>query len=261
VDFQAAKVLKPWWKAQGMLPKQGQVLAGSEAAALLGLRAGGTVSLGGKDHAVAGVLEPLGSQDDQMLFTDLASAQGVLGKPGEVSLVEVAALCRNCPVEDMVQQIGEVLPGAKVMAIQQVVKGRLETLEHLMRFSYGVSAVMLFVGSLMVLVTMMGSVRERTAEIGVFRALGFRKSHIMRIILTEAAVVSAVAGLLGYPGGVGVARLVLPFFTEGRAVSVSFDPRLLGGSVALALVVGLAASLYPALAAARLDPNEALRAL
>ncbi len=43
-------------------------------------------------------------------------------------MAEVAALCQDCPIEAMVEQISAVLPGAKVMAIQQVVKGRMETL-------------------------------------------------------------------------------------------------------------------------------------
>jgi len=86
----------------------------------------------------------------------------------------------------------------RVIAIQQVVKGRMETLNQLKKFSYGVSFVILLIGSLVVLVTMMGSVRERTDEIGIFRAIGFRKVHIMRIVFMEAAIVSGLAGLLEY---------------------------------------------------------------
>ena len=61
------------------------------------------------------------------------------------------------------------------MAIQQVVKGRMETLAQFKKLSFGVSVIIILIGSLVVLVTMTGSVRERTAEIGVFRAIGFRQ--------------------------------------------------------------------------------------
>jgi putative ABC transport system permease protein len=108
---------------------------------------------------------------------------------------------------------------------------------------------------------MMGNVRERTAEIGIFRAVGFRQTHIMRIVLLEAGILSALAGLAGYLAGLGAARLALPFFAEGHGASVSFDPFLAGSAFLLAMVLGLAASIYPALLAARMDPNEALRAL
>jgi putative ABC transport system permease protein len=176
-------------------------------------------------------------------------------------MAEVAALCAGCPIEEMVKQISEILPGANVMAIKQVVQGRMETLDHFRKAAYALSAVVALVGALVVLVTMMGSVRERTAEIGIFRAIGFRRSHVLRIILLEAAIISALAGILGYLLGLSATRIALPFFTASHSVAVPLDPVLAGAAFALALVLGLAASLYPALLASRLDPNEALRAL
>ncbi|MBP1733135.1 MAG: transporter permease, partial [Deltaproteobacteria bacterium] len=113
----------------------------------------------------------------------------------------------------------------------------------------------------MVLVTMMGSVRERTVEIGIFRAMGFRKSHVMRIILLEAAIISSIAGIMGYGLGLLATKGLLPFFSEGHGAAVPIDPTLAGSAFLLATMLGLASSIYPALLASRLDPNEALRAL
>jgi putative ABC transport system permease protein len=123
------------------------------------------------------------------------------------------------------------------------------------------AAVVIFIGSLIVFVTMMGSVNERTMEIGVFRAIGFRKSHIMRIILLEAALVSLLAGILGYGVGMGGAKLALPLMAESRNAQLFWDAWIAGGAIALALTLGLVASIYPALHASRMDPTEALRAL
>ena len=260
-DSEAIQHLRPWWVHSGKIPDENGVLLGSEVARVLGLEAGNPLRVNNRDLAVSGVLQPTGSQDDQIIFTPLKTAQQILGKEGRISLAEVAALCAGCPVEEMVVQISEVLPGAKVMAIKQVVQGRMETLDHFRKASYLLSAVVVLVGGLVVLVTMMGSVRERTSEIGIFRAVGFRQTHIMRIILLEAGVLSALAGLTGYLAGLGGARLALPFFTEGHGASVPLDPFIAGGAFLLAMVLGLAASVYPALMAARMDPNEALRAL
>ncbi|MCX5824252.1 MAG: ABC transporter permease [Deltaproteobacteria bacterium] len=266
MDFQVVSQLRPWWKVQGKIPDEEGVLAGAEAALVLGLGVGKTVTVNGRSLVVSGVLDATGSQDDQILFTLLATAQSILHKEGRISLAEVTALCSGCPIEDMVRQISEILPGANVMAIKQVVEGRMETLNHFRRLSYGLSAIVALVGALVVLVTMMGSVRERTAEIGIFRAIGFRSSHVMKIILLEAGIVSVLAGVLGYLLGLGATKIALLFFAAkgghgGHGIAVPVDPWLAGGALALAIVLGLAASFYPARVAARLDPCEALRAL
>ena len=261
VDFKVTGILKPWWKIKGAVPAQGDLLAGAQAAKLLGIEIGRQLSINHRTMTVSGILAATGSQDDQLLFTTLATAQAVLDKPDEVSLVEVAALCNACPVDDMVNQISAKLPNAKVMAIQQVVKGRMETLAQFRKFSYGLSVVVVFIGGLVVLVTLMGSVKERTEEIGIFRAIGFRQGHIMRIIFIESGLISIVAGVMGYLIGTGAIWAGLKISGKQGDIAMPFDPALATGAVAMALIVGLLASAYPAVMASRMDPNQALKTI
>jgi putative ABC transport system permease protein len=262
VQFDKELRMKQWWNIFGEAPKgDNEVLLGSDAAKVLNVMAGDAVEIKGEKFKVAGVLDQTGSQDDSLIFAPLGKVQRLLGKEGKITLVEVAALCSGCPIADMVNQIAEKLPEARVSAIQQVVEGRLKALDQFRRFSYAMAGVVVFIGSLIVFVTMMGSVNERTTEIGVFRAIGFRKSHIMRIILLEAALVSLLAGFLGYAAGMGGAKLALPFMAESKNAHLVWDTAVAFGSISMAVLLGLLASLYPALHASKMDPTEALRAL
>jgi putative ABC transport system permease protein len=125
----------------------------------------------------------------------------------------------------------------------------------------GISVVVVFVGSLVVLVTMMGNVRERTEEIGIFRAVGFRKSHIMKIIFMEACIISLLAGLIGYMTGEGGARVAMAFLVERPEHMMPVNWYLAAGAVVTALTVGIAASFYPAWVASKMDPALALKTI
>jgi putative ABC transport system permease protein len=253
--------LKQWWDLEGQEPTTAdEALVGLRLARTLGLRPGDHVDIDGHTFRVAGVLAENGSQDDDILFVDLAAAQRVMNKPDSVSLVEVAALCTACPVEEMVDQISGVLPQARVTALRQAVTLRMETVGQLSRFALAVSAVVVAIGALVVLTTMLGAVSERRQEIGLFRALGFRQQHVMRIILGEAMLVSLGGGVLGWLTGMGIAVLLAPRLVEAGRM-VGWNPWLALGAIGGALMVGLVGSLYPALSAARLDPTTALRSL
>lgn len=237
------------------------LLVGYAAAHHLDLREGQSVEIQGQTFQVRGILEETGSQDDTLIFGNLARVQMVLGKPNQLSLVEVAAYCNSCPIDEMVRQISEVLPGAKVTAVKQAVESRMETVRHFKRFSVGISAVVLLIGSLIVFTTMMASVNERTREIGIFRAIGFRKGHIIQVILLEAFLIGLAAGALGYLTGVGSSWLALPFFLQVQQPKIGWDLAMALSATAISVALGLIASIYPALRAVKLDPAEALRAM
>ena len=84
-----------------------EVLLGNKAAVPL-KSAGDTLIIGGRPVRVSGILEETGSQDDFLIFSDLAFVQEIMKRPGV--LIEVSAFCNTCPIEDIVQQISKVLP-------------------------------------------------------------------------------------------------------------------------------------------------------
>ena len=261
VDPAAEFKLKRWWSIAGRPVEQGhELLVGDAVVKRFNLNMGDTLKVSGQDFTVVGLLAKTGSQDDQLLIAPLDVAQATLGKQGQVSMVEIAALCHDCPVDDMVNQLQTVLPGTDVQAVQQVVKTRMHALGQFRLFAWGVAVTVVIIGALLVFVTMMGAISERTREIGIFRAIGYRRRHVLHLVLMEATIVSALAGVLGYLTGVAATLVALPLLDGGKA-SWQWNPTLAVAAVVAAIFVGLLASLQPAFRASRLEPSEALRAL
>lgn len=261
VRFPDELLLKQWWQIDGDEPAApNDALVGQRLAQTLALHPGATLEIDGHLFRVAGILAENGSQDDDILFIDLAAAQQIMDKPQSITLVEVAAMCTKCPVEDMVEQISVVLPQARVTALRQAVTLRMKTARQLGQFALTVSGVVIVIGALVVLTTMLSAVSERRHEIGLFRALGFRKRHIAQIILSEASVVSLAGGILGWGLGM-VSAMVLSSRLVNVTAPVSWNLWLALGAVAGALVVGVVASIYPAIQASNMDPITALRSL
>jgi putative ABC transport system permease protein len=261
VDFPEEKRLKRWWSVNGALPAgPAEALIGAEASSKLALSLHRRFTIARSEFVVRGVLEPTGSQDDGIVFIDLHRAQALFKKPDQISVIEIAARCYDCPIEELVRQISGAIPAGKVLAIRQAIESKMEAMHRFESFSIGISAIVLVIGVLVVFTNMMASVNQRTREIGIFRAIGFRQRGIITIILTEALIVSALAGVAGYLAGSGVSGVVSPFFglKEGGGFAA---PSVLGLSVALAVFVGVSGSVYPAVKASLLDPEVALKSL
>ena len=206
------------------------------------------------------MLAPTGSLDDQAVLTDLGVAQQALGKPDAVTMIEVSALCRGCPIEDMVNQMAAVLPHARVAPIRQAVAARERAVLQFTRFAYAVSGIVLLVGTLVVLTTMMASVAERTQEIGILRAVGYRRTQVARVILFEALAVNLAGGVTGWLVGFAASRALGPAMAQ-LTTPIPIDFGLGAAAIMTALVLGAAGRSYPAIRAARMDPAQALRHL
>jgi putative ABC transport system permease protein len=251
--------LKPWWHLDGDVPtSDSDVLIGSEAAAALGARPGSELAIGGERVRVTGVVAATGSIDDRAVFADLTTAQRLLGRPGAVSLIEVSALCRGCPIEDIVAQIAAAIPHATVTPIRQAVAAREQAVGQLTRFSYAIAALLLMVGTLVVTTTAMASVTERTQEIGILRAVGFRRTHVAAVILMETTLVTGLGGLAGWLAGMVAARGLGPSLAQTTSV-VAVEPTVGVAAIVGAVLVGVAGGAYPAVRAAQMDPSSALR--
>jgi putative ABC transport system permease protein len=259
VEWDQELGIKKWWKIEGSSPRSpDEVLLGVRTAGRLQRGTGSTLELNGRRFTVAGVLDPTGSDEDDVIYMDLATVQSLWGRTGQVSFLEVSAWCSSCPIDTISAQISTLLPDARVTSLRRAIESRELLVGQFRLFTIVLSALMAVVGALIVLTSTLARVRERKGEIGVFRALGYRRKHILEVVLLEnlmVAVIAAVVGvLLAWAASGPVARLM-----AGVTTVTPIGPALLLAGVGSAALMVLVASLYPAWQASRLSPLLALR--
>jgi putative ABC transport system permease protein len=134
----------------------------------------------------------------------------------------------------------------------------LNSVLGVLTFAVGaLGGISLLVGGVGILTIMTIAISERTAEIGLLRALGAGENQILMLFLGEAALLAAVGGAAGLALGIGVAQLI-PFVAPGLPVQTPWSFAVIAELMAIS--IGLAAGVLPARRAARLEPVEALRA-
>lgn len=262
VDFTSELKLKKWWKIEGKAPANSDhILLGSQLQKRLGAVIGQTIYLHGKALVVSGTLAETGSPDDNMLFMDLGETEKLFGRDGTLSLFEVSARCFDCPIEEIVSQLKQAVPGAKVTAIKQSIATKMDTMHRFEHFSWGISVLILLFCILMAITSISSAVNDRKQEIGTFRAIGFRQVHIIKLILTEVLFASLISGIAGYAAGIGISRFVVPMLSMSNNATIEMNSLMFILAVGLSMFVGLISSIYPAVKASRIDPTVAIRAL
>ena len=284
--------LHPTWKVTGQWPADDEpdgALVGRRLAERLNLRPGQMLTLapGGEssealstpmEWAVRGILETGGPEDAQLL-APLSAVQRWAHLEGRVRRVEISALTKPedafarsdvshltgaefdrwyCTpyVSAIAYQIQQAIPGAEAKPIYHVAEteGRIMNRVGVLMALLVVAA--LVAAGLAVASTMLATVLERRAEIGLFKALGATDARLAAVFLLEAGALGALGGVAGYFLGSLLAwRLALAVF--GSAVSLHWV--VLPVSLAAALLVTLAGSALPLGRALRITPSQALR--
>jgi len=226
---------------------------------------GANVRVGSERYRVIGVMRPKGTMIgfdlDDTVYVPAARALELFDRD---SLFEVDVLyAEDAPVAEVVEGIRRVLMARHgdedfTVTTQQQMLDTLGSVLGVLTFAVAaLGSISLLVGAVGIFTIMTIAVRERTAEVGLLRALGAGRDQVLALFLAEAVVLSLLGGLAGLAFGAGVAWLL---GETVRQLPVSFSTLFMGLALGLSVVIGLLAGILPAMNAARLDPIEALRA-
>lgn len=225
----------------------------------LGKTAGDRIDVAGQKFEVVGVFESESWFENGGLIVPLAELQRMMGREGQVTGFVIAA---DAPdqrsVDSVKQRIEKTIPGVAAVPARDYVQGDIQIrLSRAMAWTTSVIALVL--GSVGILNTMMMAIFERTAEIGLMRALGWRRRRVMAMILGEALALGVAGSVLGTILGYAGIRALAQVPTASNFIARDLPPVVLAVGLLLGGGLSVLGGLYPALRAAALEPTEALR--
>ncbi|HRW49763.1 MAG TPA: ABC transporter permease [Caldilinea sp.] len=235
----------------------GQIAIGRRGADALKRGVDDTLRINGVPYRIVGIYETGQGMEESGGVVVLEDAQNIGQKERKVSLFQVG-LRKGASADAVIERI-ESLDKDVTVSTASGYSASEQWTDYLQGFAWGVSAIAILIGGLGMMSAMVMSVLERTREIGTLRAVGWSRWRVLRMILGEALLLSAVGGVFGVVLGAFLAWLVGQAPGVGMMLAGSINPGLVMQGMVTALALGLIGGIYPAWTAANLQPVEALR--
>lgn len=234
-----------------------QVVLGRLMANVMNKKVGDTIELSGSRFRVVGIYESNVSWEELGGSITLRDAQILIGRPRKVTMYSVKL---NNPedVEYLVEKINREFPDIHAAVASQFAE-QMPDFQNSQGMMNSISFLAILVGGVGVLNTMLMAVIERTREIGVLRALGWRRRAILGLIMNEALWLGLLGGMAGIIVAFLLAHLMGRAPMVGGALTVVWEAEMFIRAILIAVFLGVVGGIYPAYRATRLQPIEALR--
>jgi putative ABC transport system permease protein len=241
-----------------------EVMLGDLLAQDLKMKVGDTLEIQGTPFKVCAIYHGGSTLQADAVIMPLDQLQTLSSLQGKVSTFDVR-LRPMPPGESEEQylkraqaQIEAALPGLRAVPAAERA-GNNQFVQLARASAWGTSSIALLIGVLGIANTMAMSVFERTREIGILRALGWRRWQILMLVELESAALGLAGGIVGVALGWSGLHLLSALPQTASIVSASFPLPLLAEAMGIAILAGLIAGAMPAWRAAKLSPVEALR--
>jgi putative ABC transport system permease protein len=249
---------------EGRMPRDGTehaVVLGRMAAEVMKKKVGDTVQLEAEELPVVGIVDGRAVVENGAIMLSLQVLQEVTGNQGKVNFIDVRVTPNSTKeeVNQLCDEIKKIFPEGRAMVANEVVNSS-QGFRIARAMSWSTSLLAIIVGILGVMNTMLMTVFERTHEIGILLAVGWKRRRIVTMVLCESALLGLLGGIVGVAlGALGIFLLEHTTGIRGM-LEPDLSPKLLLTSVAIAVVVGVVSGLYPGWRSSRLSPSLALQA-
>lgn len=265
-------ILAPWFASQNKSSlAENEMITGANVGSFLGNRS----LLLGKIFTVVGKLEATGSGMDETTFINIDTARRIAANskflkrlwvdnsPDELISSVLIRVDANSQPKDVVKAIRKLRLPVRVFATGNLVSSLRNQIGTLQKIVLGLWLALLVIAALALIGRFAALAKERKKEIGLLRALGVQETGVFRLIILEAGILAGTGGLLGSVFGIIAANPIFNILKSSLELPVvhwSISEMLINGSwgLILALLMGLAASVYPAWRSAAGNPQETM---
>ncbi|MBV9731940.1 MAG: ABC transporter permease [Verrucomicrobia bacterium] len=240
-------------------PHEKAVVLGRTAAEVLKKKVGDPIQIETAELKVVGIVDGNAWVENGSVILSLPLLQEITGDQDRINVIDVRLTpgTSRAGVQSLCEQINQLVTEARaIVASENLNQSEISRIVGAMSWSTSLLAVL--VGVLGVMNTMLMNVFERTPEICVLLALGWKRRRIVELVLWESAILGLLGGIIGVFIGVVGVRLLGATPSIRGLLEPDIGIRLLAVSVAIAILVGVVSGLYPAWRSSRVTPSQAL---
>lgn len=221
---------------------------------------GDSVNLFEEPYQITGIFKSSSTWENGSMILPLNQLQKLTDRPSQVTYINVVLQSKRTQTSttetiEAIEQIDKRLLALKTSEYVET-DTRMQLAQAM---AWMTSVIALMIGTIGTWNTMLTSVMERTKEIGILRAIGWRRRRVVGMILGESCSLALVASIVG----IILAKLLTWALSQAPAAKGLLSPQIDGTvllqGLVLALVIGLMGALLPAWRAAQLSPTEAFR--
>ena len=255
-DFARVRRLNSWWSVTAWPASRWETLVGARAARMPAIDAGLfwlTYAGQGFSLRTAGVLRTGGDEDDR-IYLSLADFTDWTHQP--VSVIEVSAAGDGQRIAHVIDEIQRALPQTTVQPVRQIVEAEASVFGKTRSTLLAAVIIIALTALVCLLATLTSSVLDRRRDFAIMKALGAGRRSVARLFVSEALLLGALGGIIGYGLGLGAAELI-GWSNFHAAVSPRWRvlPEVLAGSMAVAYLTAI----FPLALLRRLQPAWILK--
>jgi len=236
-----------------------EVILGKTAAENQNKTIGDTIIISNTEFKITGIFETGNMMSDSGAYVSLSKLQNITNKDYiSQILVKTEEGANDTQISNSIEK--KYPDELSTITAEERAEMINDAIGILNMASLAISALAIVIGGIGIINTMIMAVYERTKEIGVLRAVGWKSNRILGMILGETLVLTLVSGVVGTIFGIIISELGMMLLSSGpNSLSLAYHPSTFLMAFGVAILVGLLGGIYPAYRASKLAPTEALR--